>query len=908
MKEGLFMKSTSIRARLLKGVATVALGMTASAAFAAQEAADPAVATLPASEGGDEAGEIIVTGSRIRGVAPVGSAIISVGVDDIVQSGSITAAQALQELPQVFNLGVSENSRGQAGGSGNATYGTAINIRGISPYATLTLVNGHRMPLSGTLGQAVDPSVIPTVALQRIEVVADGASAIYGSDAVAGVVNLIMRRGYEGLEARGRIGFANDYTERQLSVLAGHKWATGSITLAYEHAYQSGLNGAERDFFRADQRGSGGRDYRLTQCSPGTIVSGGVNYAIPTGGVTPATAGSLVPGTRNLCDILSDQDLIPRQNRHSVSLAWQQSIGAVELSGDGYYSQREFRFRGAQTTASLFVPVTNPFFVTPPGAEAAVAAAGGLTVNYSLRDDLGRYNTTTGKVKSFGGSVKAEVALSSNWRAEVQGFIGRDESNARQFRLNSGALNAALRSTDPATSFNPFGGPGTTQSVLNGLNTSLFFPDGINEVKQVQANIDGKLFSLPGGDVRLAVGVEYIHAFSVFNFISGPRTAPQDRFARKSRSIKAAYAELLVPLIGPESGIPGVQSLELNLAGRYEDYSDVGSTTNPKIGVNWTVVEGLKLRGSYGTSFRAPLLSDLQTATAALTVQNYSDPTAVGGTTIGVAQSGGNPNLQPEEATTYSFGADLTPAALPGLSLSVNYFHINYSNQIAQYLSDLSILQRESIFASLITRNPSPEFIAQIASNQQVNGVIPAVPLLYVDGRLLNLGKSISEGVDFTASYAFSTNKAGDFRIFASGTKFTKYNVQITPTAPVIDALDTIFNPLDFRARGGISWKIGGLNSSIIANHVGSYRNDRITPNEKIKSFTTVDLHFDYTINNSDTGLLNGVSFGLDITNLFDRDPPYVNIAPGANGGGGFDPTAASPLGRLVSFTLGKAF
>lgn len=895
------------RTRLFLGSAMLALTAFAAPALA-QDAAGNADSQPDDAAAPTASSDIVVTGSRIRGVAPVGSTIVSVGLEEIAQSGAVTTAQVLQELPQIFNLGLSENSRGQAGGSGNATYGTAINIRGISPFATLTLVNGHRMPLSGTLGQAVDPSVIPTIALQRVEVVADGASAIYGSDAVAGVVNLIMRRGFNGLEVRGRQGFGDNYRDRQVSALVGHSWDTGNFTLAFEHAYQSGLNGRDRDFFRADQRPFGGRDYRLSQCSPGTIVAGGVNYAIPQGGVTPANAAALVPNTRNLCEIIADQDLIPRQIRHGASLAWEQTIGGVELSGDAYYSIRNFEFLGAQTLASVFVPSNNPFFVTPPGAQAAVSAAGGLTVNFSLRDVLGVNNKTTGEVQSYGTSVKAKFALSSEWSAEVQGFIGRDDSKARQFRLNGGALNAAVRSTNPATAFNPFGGSGTSQAVIDGLNNSLFFPTGVNIIKQIQANVDGPLFALPGGDVRLAAGLEYIDQSSVFDFVSGPRSAPQDRFARRQRNIKAAYAELLVPLLGPDNDIPGFYKLELNVAGRYEEYSDVGSTTNPKVGVNWTLFDGFKLRGSYGTSFRAPLLSDLQTATAALTVQNYSDPRSPTGTTIGVAQSGGNPNLEPESATTYSLGADFNPTFLPGLSLSVNYFYINYSNQIAQYLSDLSILQRENIFASLITRNPSPAFIAAAAANQQVNGVIPAVPLLYVDGRLLNLGRSISEGVDFNGSYSFSTRGIGNFRLFGAATLFTRYEVQITPTAPLLDALDTIFNPLDFRARGGVNWNWGGFSSAFIVNHVGRYSNDRITPIQRVKSFTTFDVNLNYTIRDSDGGLLDGLSFGLDVTNLFDRDPPYVNIAPGANGGGGFDPTAASPLGRVVAVTLGKVF
>lgn len=900
-----------MRARMLSNASALAAAMLAVASPAIAQTSEPSAVDDASSDSLSqqqaEADQIVVTGSRIRGAAPVGSTVTSVSADDVLQSGAVTTAQALQELPQVFNLGISEGSRGQAGGSGNATYGTAINIRGISPYATLTLVNGHRMPLSGTLGQAVDPSVIPTIALQRIEVVADGASAIYGSDAVAGVVNLILRRDFEGLEARGRYGFADSYEERQFSLLAGKRWATGSATFAYEHAFQSALNGQDRDFFRSDLTQFGGRDYRVTQCNPGTILAGGVSYAIPVGGVTPANAGALQPGTRNQCENLKDQDLIPQQSRHSASLAWQQELGAIRLSGDAYYSERRFRQRAAQGVASLFVPVTNPFFVTPPGAEAAVAAAGGLTVNYSLLNDLGPYNITTGIVRSYGANIGADFSLGGTWRGEIQGFYGRDRSQVFQDRLNGGALNAAVRSTNPQTSFNPFGGPGTPQSVLDGLNTNRFYPTGTNELKQVQAQIDGSLATLPGGDIRVALGAEYMHALSIFDFVSGPVTAPSDRYSRGTRTIKAAFIEALIPLFGRDNARPGFERLELNIAGRVEDYSDVGSTANPKIGISWEPVRGVTFRGSYGTSFRAPLLSDLQTATAGLFVQNYSDPLSPTGTTIGIAQSGGNPGLSPEEATTYSIGVDFAPVTVPELTVSATFFSINYGNQISQYLSDLSLLQRENVFASLITRSPTPAFIAGLAAQLPVNGVIPANPTLYIDGRLLNLGRSISEGMDFASDYTIPTGDTGRLRLRAAGTVFTRYDLQITPTAPTLDALNRIFNPLKFRGRASLLWSNDAINASIAANHVGGYTNDRINPNESVSSLTTIDLHFDYTLS-SPSGLLNGWTVGLDVTNLFDRDPPFVNIAPSQNGGGGFDPTNASPLGRLVSFTLGKRF
>ena len=267
----------------------------------APEASDVAQAEPEAS------GEIVVTGSRLRGVAPVGSSVTVLGREEVELSGAVTTDRLIQQLPQVFDLGVSENSRGQGGGSGNITYGNTINLRGIGPYATLILVDGHRAVNNS---RAFEPSVIPTLGLERVEVVADGASAIYGSDAIAGVVNLIPRRSLNGVEATARYGAGADFDESQLGVAFGKTWSTGQAMLAYERVYRSNLSGDDRDFFRSDQRAFGGNNYSVTRCSPGTLRAGGVSYALPTQ-LTAANAGSLVAGSTNSCNDLIGQDLIP---------------------------------------------------------------------------------------------------------------------------------------------------------------------------------------------------------------------------------------------------------------------------------------------------------------------------------------------------------------------------------------------------------------------------------------------------------------------------------------------------------------------------------------------------------------------------------------------------------------------
>ena len=264
MKNKQEMQTLSLRKMLRIGVVGAAvIGFAAGAAMAQQSApgGDNAAAAAP----GEALDEIVVTGSLIRtpSSAAVGSAVIAVDQKDLQATGANNVSEMLRDIPQVSNLGVSEASRAGTGGSTNITYANSINIRGLSPFATLTLLDGHRVPPGGTSGSTVDPDSFPSIMLQRVDIVADGASATYGSDAIAGVANLILRRNFEGVEASARYGWADDYNERKLGVLAGHHWATGQFTIGYENGYNSDLNGESRNFFESNQTNRGGTGLQL---------------------------------------------------------------------------------------------------------------------------------------------------------------------------------------------------------------------------------------------------------------------------------------------------------------------------------------------------------------------------------------------------------------------------------------------------------------------------------------------------------------------------------------------------------------------------------------------------------------------------------------------------------------------
>jgi iron complex outermembrane receptor protein len=181
---------------------------------------------------------------------------------------------------------------------------------------------------------------------------------------------------------------------------------------------------------------------------------------------------------------------------------------------------------------------------------------------------------------------------------------------------------------------------------------------------------------------------------------------------------------------------------------------------------------------------------------------------------------------------------------------------------------------------------------------------LPIPVTLYVDGRTNNLGTTIASGYDFMGSYAFEPGTAGKFEIGLSATYFDTYEVAITPAADRIDQLNTIYNPLRFKARANATWSRGGILGALYVNHLDAYNNNLVSPTESVDARTTVDLHLSYNFQGS--GFTDGLRVGVDVVNLFDEEPSFVNIAQSPNGGGGFDPTLSNPVGRVVGLTIAK--
>lgn len=861
--------------------------------------------TLPTEEAIDQANtntDIVVTGSRIRGVAPVGSNIIQIDSQQLARQPTATLTDFLRKVPQAQGFGVDASSASTQGTGGtNTTRGSAVNLRGLGPSATLTLLDGQRLPSSGVSGNYIDPNAIPAIGVERVEVVADGASAIYGSDAVAGVVNFITRKDYDGILARGRYGLADGYWLAQGGVVVGKRWSTGGFAFSYEHSESDNLNGGERDYVRSDLRAFGGSDYRNSQCNPGNIVIGGTPYAIPATGVTPATASQLVAGTRNFCENLRFGDILPSEKRDSfVFNAHQKIADSLTLSVQVLYSDRNYVAKALQqgstsNLVNLTVPSTNAYYVRPVGLNPSSE-----TVEYDFTKELGLINQT-GYTRDRRYSAALEWQISSSWSATLNGFYGVDNSAQATQRVDSTALAAALRSADRNVAFNPYGG-GNSQAVLDSIFVGIFNPYAINRTRGGSLNVSGSLFSIGGGDIRLAAGAEFIRYTIDGGSAIGNRNNPSVLYQKQERNQKSLYGELFVPVFSSLNEIPGFHRLDLSLAGRIDDYSDVGTTMNPKVGVNWSPIDGLLLKGSFGKSFRAPSLQDLPLLRtgAGLAVVTWIDPLSPTGSSVGVTLNAGNPNLSPEKATTYSFTAELKPRAIPGLVASATYFSIDYSGVI-NFPPRTANSLLDPNYAFVVTRNPSNALIqSYLDQGFTIAGIRPPTLAFFYNGQARNLGSVFNNGIDFNLNYDADTS-IGRLGFGLNGTYLLHYKFAISPVATPQEQKGNINYPVDFRFRGSAGWSKNGASAELTLNYLNGYNNNLVTPVQRISAWTTLDLHLGYEFQNSD-GVLRGLGLSVDATNVADARAPFVNIQ------NGFDPGQASALGRMVNFTLTKKF
>ena len=651
------MNGTASKLATLLGTASL-LAMANAAAAQAQQ-----VAQAPMAQASAEVPEqVLVTGSLIHGTAVVGVPITTLGDQDFKETGALTVADLLKNVPSVTILASVNviNTGGNVGG-GQAT--SIHNIGGdTTGPKTLLLVDGARIPFQSAALCIVDPSIIPQLAIDRIDVLADGASATYGSDAVAGVLNIVLKRGYDGAITQFRI--SDSTLMGGLSVMGsqlfGKKWDSGDVTATYEYYHNAKVQGPGSEFFTYDYS-LWGLDNRIPiiSATPGIASTGkptqpasapsgfdpsfGTScnncFSIPTGqngkGLTWASILAN-PGVKNAYNPYDDAWVIPDSTRNAAVITFDQHIWRgdglvrdVEFFAEGFYNNRRQRIISAGTTGpaktnavSQAIPTTNPYY--------PIGAPSGLRVAYNLDKEIPGY-LASGEIQGrWAGGF--DVDLLADWKGKIS--YTKTEEHAFDYfsnKVNPNLLNAAVGNTVAASGgFASY----TKPSAIPYLNlfcdptaftcndpATLAYISAHRTINQHQvfnegnATFDGPLFDLPGGPLRAAIGTDYLTEHYSYVSPDGSSSqlgdaAPGITTDQGTFSVWAGFVQVNIPIIGEANALPLIQALELELSGRIDQYSNVGTTKNPKVALNWSVGEGLSLRATAGTSFRAPTFNE----------------------------------------------------------------------------------------------------------------------------------------------------------------------------------------------------------------------------------------------------------------------------------------------------------
>lgn len=745
----------------------------------------------PPSQDRVEVEEVVVTGTHIRNQPNTASPIRVFSREEIQRSGFGSVQQFLNALPDNFSGGVSEATGvGQSlvGGSGGISSGAGINLRGLGNAATLVLINGRRVAPAG-MGEYVDVSLVPLSAVERIDVMKDGASAIYGSDAVAGVVNIVLRERYDGFETHLRSGVTTGggADEIRADQTVGKSWDSGRALVTYDFQHRGRLRTADRAFTEtADQ----------------------------------------------------PSDLLPKQERHSVVTSVSQAVGqGIRMFADGLFSDREFGF---------------------------VNTSGG---------DTGVRN---GRTRLYSGTLGARINVGADWHAQISGSYSRNDVDT--LFTNSGISGSFSERIDSALRY----------EILDGFAS-------------------GPLLQLRAGDVRAAFGVQYRReSLRASAATDGVQSSSDSR----ARRVVAGYAELTVPVVSESNALALLNRLEITAAARSEHYSDFGSTFDPKIGLSLSPWQGLNIRATYGRSFKAPLLDQLDETQQRLLVFPLPDPQSAGGSTPTILVIGNNAQLEPERSSAWTVGLDYVPAENPLTKLSLTYFDIDFSDRIAVPAPGLELFSFLSspTLAPFVTRSPSLDVIEDFfgqAGFENPFGFEPSGIGAIADDRLRNLSRTLVRGATLEMSMArdLSVGRMGggiDVNYY-----FT-YRNQTTSLSPSTSIRSTVFNPVNLKARGSLWWTRGALRLAGFLNFTNDYDNNLADPNERVPSWTTMDIQVAYdTSNGHGPRWMRDVRIALSGINITDKDPPAVRTnSVGLN----YDGANADVLGRLIAVELSKAW
>jgi iron complex outermembrane receptor protein len=893
-------------------------GLLATPAFAQPSTTAPDEPLPETATATDTDGEtIVITGSRIRrNPLDQEQPITFVDSEDIARSGLTSAADVLQRLP---SSGGALNSRfNNSGNFGNPPDGggvgagaAEVDLRYLGSKRVLVLVDGIRYvngaSASGVPG-ATDLNSIPESMIERIEVLQDGASAIYGSDAIAGVVNIITRKKQDGLRLSAQLGVMNegDGFTRNLQAsygLSANDGAT-SVVVGGNYVKQDGISSADRNISQFPTPGTTACD---SSCSSGTpngrfiLLGQDLTLRGPVIGRKPTVADfrpfAGAPDRFNFAPFNFIQTPL---ERYGVFANVRQELGDfAALSLKGVWNRRNSKNQAAPLPLfvgpdagngnlldTISIDATNPF--NPFGVTLGpsnFAFIGRRVVEGGPR----RYNQKVETVYATATLDGSFQVGDRDWYWDLNGAYGRNKADQTVFgNINAANLTRALgpiaSCTAPCVPFNIFGGAG---SITQAQYDYVAFEQNDSSLQtqwDYTANLSGELFDLPGGAAAFAVGVE--HRKQNGRFDPDPIVAQgfgSDIPALPTiggYTVNEAYGELRLPLL---RDVPFFNRLELTGAARYSDYSESGSTTTFKAGANWKPVRDLLFRGSWSEGFRAPSIGELF-GTPSRFDQEIVDPcSAVGGAIPAAVRTnciaagvpangsyvqtnpqlpvitGGNQLLRPETSESWGFGAVYSPRFLPRLSLEANYFDIRLNGAIqaidAEVLLGRCAETADALSCAAITRTASGA-VAQIR------------------GLLQNIASIETNGLDVTLNYRTGETGVGRFGLYWANTFLFRYRVAVPSTAgvTVIDREGTEQGSPDqafpkFKSTGVLDWTMkDGFGASLTGRYIKGV--DEANGNHLNRRLYT-DLQLRWEPEN-----WNGFGFALGANNLFNVDPP----------------------------------
>lgn len=906
----------SLRAALLLNAGCFALVASTAQAQSQGQAVEP-----QADKAVDH--EIVVTGTLLRGAAPVGSSMLSVGQTKLAETGAISSNELLATIPQVSNY-FNRVPLADIGGAAavNQVQVSRPNLRNISPYtasssATLILLDGHRIASVGVNQASVDPDLIPTGVIERVEVVTEGGSATYGADAVAGVINFITRKRFDGLKVDAHYGLASKYWQWDASATAGKSWDGGSAYISYTYTGNGSLFGRDRSFIHNLDYTSQpylGRD--LTCANPNLAVNTVLSAYGVTIGSTNYAGPNYTAGTTNRCDNSQNSTYIPSAQRNGVMAGWSQTFGpSTSLDVRAFFSSRKTESR-SDLYGTVAVGGNNPYAAsylpaglllgTQPYTIFGSPVVNQASVSFNLSPLTGVSSGHSGTlIKEWGANAELKQDLGSNFQARVLGNWSHSDSSYYATQISPSGLAAAGVASTTATAFNPFNVVNNNPTLISQLLNSELAGQAVDDLLNFRLITEGKLFDLPAGDLRVALGYEFMHDRLEQRYesdipIGGLGGYP---FTAYSRNVHALFGEFRVPVVADRDGR---SMLNISASGRYDHYSDFGSTFNPKIGTTFKPLRWFTLRGNWGTSFTAPTpldqLGSLRNTLSSYPFVPFTNGSAVPSGAWTIALQGSKPNLKPQTAHTWSVGIDVDP--ISKLHASVNYYDVNFKDILSTPTASNSIF---TDFPNNVATSANGFSAAQLLAYGALapGGAAVVNPLIaggttvyeFVDFRTGNFGILHVKGIDFALNYAHKTG-FGSVDFSVSGNRPLSRKQQASPTSTVIDQLATGYPKLYLQTSLGTN--VGNLRAQATWNFTGGYA---LTPTTsvpvqtRVGSFSVFNLFFKYDIPAS-----RDLSLTLNLNNVFDTNPPVLRSNnPGEVGfGNGFT------LGRMFMFGISK--